>query len=133
MKFAMTDKEIKDNFANASNPPKEQIKVLAELNNVTMSEMAAKAKELGLLHPDTDLRSFNGNEQKRKKVEKIETPETPDMGEIARLKDALECKDEALRAMDDMLSKANNTIDLLQAKLGIADKYKKVIRILMED
>lgn len=116
MKFEMTDGEIIRSFQNAEKP-KDQVRILAELNGVALLDMAEKLKELGM---QVDKRWYA---QMPKKKE----------GEFVNINEEMQSlKDEVLRLNEE--NKALNEL-LVEAKVKAvqAEKYRKIVMILMEE
>ena len=128
MRFAMTDDEIVQNYKNAKKP-KDQVKILAELNGVTTPEMARKLKELGL---DVDVRWFTSGGNFRKK-DKEDTENMSATEELQKVKQEAEELREELAQQREVVRAMGETLEAVRAKAGQSDKYRKVIMILMEE
>ena len=123
MKFEMTDSEIIRSFQNAEKP-KDQVRILAELNNVALQDMAEKLKELG---QPVDMRWYA--QVPKKKTEKPEKEEKEYVNvneEMQSLKDEVLRLNEENRVLNELLVTAN-------AKASQAEKYRKIVMILMEE
>ena len=123
MKFEMTDSEIIRSFQNAEKP-KDQVRILAELNNVALQDMAEKLKELG---QPVDMRWYA--QVPKKKTEKPEKEEKEYVNvneEMQSLKDEVLRLNEENRVLNELLVTAN-------AKAAHAEKYRKIVMILMEE
>lgn len=121
MKFAMTDSEIIKSYKSAMNY-KEQVKIIAELNDVPVQDMAQKMRDLGL---DVDMRWY-AQAPKGKPAKKEVKANVSDNDEIQRLKAELEQQKELVGGL-------NETVMMLKVKADYADKYRKIIMILMEE
>lgn len=123
MKFEMTDSEIIRSFQNAEKP-KDQVRILAELNNVALQDMAEKLKELG---QPVDMRWYA--QVPKKKTEKPEKEEKEYVNvneEMQSLKDEVLRLNEENRVLNELLVTAN-------AKAAQTEKYRKIVMILMEE
>ena len=120
MKFEMTDGEIIRSFQNAEKP-KDQVRILAELNNVALQDMAEKLKELG---QPVDMRWYA--QVPKKKLEKEEKEYVNVNEEMQSLKDEVLRLNEENRVLNELLVTAN-------AKASQAEKYRKIVMILMEE
>lgn len=128
MRFAMTDDEIVQNYKNAKKP-KDQVKILAELNGTTTPEMARKLKELGL---DVDVRWFtSGGNFRKKDKEDAESMSTTE--ELQKVKQEAEELRAELAQQREVVRAMGETLEAVRAKAGQTDKYRKVIMILMEE
>ena len=123
MKFEMTDGEIIRSFQNAEKP-KDQVRILAELNNVALQDMAEKLKELG---QPVDMRWYaQAPKKKTEKPEKEEKEYVNVNEEMQSLKDEVLRLNEENRVLNELLVTAN-------AKASQAEKYRKIVMILMEE
>lgn len=123
MKFEMTDSEIIRSFQNAEKP-KDQVRILAELNGVALLDMAEKLKELG---QPVDMRWYA--QVPKKKTEKPEKEEREFVNvneEMQSLKDEVLRLNEENRVLNELLVTAN-------AKAAQTEKYRKIVMILMEE
>ena len=120
MKFEMTDNEIIRSFQNAEKP-KDQVRILAELNGVALLDMAEKLKELGM---QVDKRWYA--QIPKQKAEKEESKYVNVNEEMQSLKDEVLRLNEENKALNELLVAAN-------AKASQAEKYRKIVMILMEE
>ena len=123
MKFEMTDSGIIRSFQNAEKP-KDQVRILAELNNVALQDMAEKLKELG---QPVDMRWYA--QVPKKKTEKPEKEEKEYVNvneEMQSLKDEVLRLNEENRALNELLTAA-------KVKAAQTEKYRKIVMILMEE
>ena len=115
MKFEMTDSEIIRSFQNAEKP-KDQVRILAELNGVALLDMAEKLKELGM---QVDKRWYAQIPKKEGEFVNINEEMQSLKNEVLRL-------NEENRVLNELLVTAN-------AKAAQAEKYRKIVMILMEE
>lgn len=120
MKFEMTDSEIIRSFQNAEKP-KNQVRILAELNGVALLDMAEKLKELGM---QVDKRWYT--QIPKQKAEKEESKYVNVNEEMQSLKDEVLRLNEENKALNELLVTA-------KVKAAQAEKYRKIVMILMEE
>lgn len=120
MKFEMSDSEIIRSFQNAEKP-KDQVRILAELNGVALLDMAEKLKELGM---QVDKRWYA--QIPKQKAEKEESKYVNINEEMQSLKDEVLRLNEENKALNELLVTAN-------VKIAQAEKYRKIVMILMEE
>lgn len=128
MRFHMTDSEIISSYKNAENY-KDQVKILAELNSVPVQEMAKKMRDLGL---DVDMRWYAQSQRTATKPEKEEKVYMNVNEEMQKLKDDSERLKTELETQTEINRGLTETLAAFREKAAWADKYRKIIMILME-